>query len=121
MTDFRKIKTAFADAGWTLVHTSKANGRVSSVYFERARSNRAFDTDRIRVSDHHLGCTVHGEPQGGNLTADFVLSDFADDTPATDFPIMAEDDCTIEVAANGYTPSDPEWAAELAEERARWA
>lgn len=115
---FADIRAAFVDAGWTFDHVSADNdGTIRSVYFTRFNKpvRSAFDKpDRIRVSDHHLGCNAWGEAQGQNLTADFVLSDYDGDTPASDFAVMAEDDYTRAVAANGYTPSNDEWADELA-------
>lgn len=122
MTDFTDIKAAFIEAGWTIDHVSAdEDGTERSVYFTRfncAGLRSAFDKpDRVRVSDHHLGCTVWGEAQGQNLTADFVLSDYYDDTPASDFATMAEDDDTREVGARGITPSMDEWEDELADVR----
>ena len=117
MTDFTAIKAAFAAAGWTLDHVSAKNGEETSVYFTRFIGEFGVSRrqERVRVSDHALGVTVYGEEQGQNLDANFILSDYYDDTPASDFVVMAEDADTREVGARGVTPSMPEWADELAE------
>src|SRR5690606_11138267 len=111
MTDFTAIKQAFQAAGWTLDHVSKdEDGTERSVYFMRHKGGDVFaPVERVRISDHKLGVTIYGEEQGKNLDADFCLDDYYDDTPATDFVIMSEDDDTREVGARGLTPSMAEW------------
>src|SRR5690606_18532194 len=119
MPTFSEIKAVFAGTAWTLDHESKDDdGTVRSVYF--SRTLQVFPKrieERIRISDHHLGCTVYGEPQGQNLNADFVLTDFDENTPAEDFVKLAENEDMITMAARGYTPSMPEWSDAVAEYR----
>lgn len=120
MADFTEIKKAFTEAGWRLDHVSRDDdGTERSIYFERVKQMAPrYVTERVRVSDHRLGVTVYGEEQGKNLDADFCLEDYYDDTPASDFVVMAEDDDTREVGTRGITPSMEEWADELEEVRA---
>lgn len=119
MTDFTAIKEAFTTSGWRLDHVSKdEDGTERSVYFERSKNGDVFGPkERVRISDHRLGVTVYGEDQGRNLDADFCLDDYYDDTPASDFVVMAEDADTREVGARGITPSMDEWTDELEEVR----
>lgn len=110
-------KSAFLKDGWRLSHTSRNKGKITSYYFEKQRK-------RVRVSDHDLGVTVYGEPQGQNLTFNFVLGDEGpfDDNITGDHLIMAvNDDSGVihECLARGYLPEDPEWD-EIFDEVSSW-
>lgn len=123
MTAIIEIAEAFVATGdWHIRHRSAdADGTTRSIYVMwQAIVDGRLKEREVRVSDHHLGITVYGEEQGQWLDADFVVTDFPEDTPATDFVVMARDMYTIEIAAQGYTPSMKEWDQMVADEIASY-
>ena len=71
-----KIKNKLVNQGWKVTHESKDKGKIKSVYLTppRARGKQVPSfAKQIRVSDHELGTTVYGEPQGKNFYNNIVI------------------------------------------------
>lgn len=117
MVSLSQAKTAFVQVGWRLDHTSKSEGRITSHYFARFETVSGTRKQvRVRVSDHHLGETVYGQPQGQNLDLDLVVSDFDAAATGADFVEIASNrDAYADYGVTGIAPStDPdEWAEAL--------
>lgn len=71
MTTLIKLRNRLINDGWTVRHTSKRDGRITSIYLFPAGDPHG--KDEIRVSDHELGTTVYGEAQGGRWAVDLVV------------------------------------------------
>ncbi len=103
-----KIKNALLKRGYALGHASRDRaGKVASYYLQPAGS-LSRDAE-IRISDHDLGATVYGEPQGGwrvNVVIDPDLS--------IEDALCAIDNPSYRDSVSGYSAgySHAEWLAE---------